>query len=65
MQTQPNDSTRRSTGSGEWTPERTERMRRQDQASARIRRALGQIVTDAGHWKHTLEAKTQSSITAG
>ena len=31
--------------SGEWTPERLERMRVQDEASARIRRALGRVVT--------------------
>jgi hypothetical protein len=65
MQTQPSDSTPRSTASDVWTPERIERMRRQDQASARIRRSLGQIVTDAGHWKHMREAKALSSAKNG
>ena len=36
-----------------WTPERIERSRRQDEASARIRRALGHVVPPQGHW-HTL-----------
>ena len=65
MQTAPDDSTPRSSGSDVWTPERIERMRRQDQASARIRRALGQIVTEAGHWQRSQKAKVQSSVTTG
>lgn len=65
MQTQPSDSTTRSTGSDVWTPERIERMRRQDEASARIRRSLGQIVTEAGHWKRMREASALSSLKNG
>ena len=58
-------STPPSSGSGEWTPERVERMRRQDQASSRIRRQLGQIVTGPDHWRRSLANVAASSTTVG
>jgi hypothetical protein len=61
MQTHTNGSNKPSTGSEAWTPEQKsawlERVHQQDQASAKIRRSLGQVVTQAGYWQHLLKAK--------
>ncbi|MFN7565295.1 MAG: hypothetical protein ACK5TH_26275 [Prosthecobacter sp.] len=58
-------STPPSSGSGEWTPERIERMRRQDRASSRVRRQLGQIVTGPDHWRRSQSSMACFSTTHG
>ena len=50
-----------SSTSTEWTPERIERMRLQDEASAEIRQALGQVVTTPGRWSTSLPKDRPSS----
>ena len=62
-------STPPSSGSGEWTPEKIIawmcKVKRQDEASARIRRSLGQIVTEPDHWRRSHVKTVQSSTMNG